>query len=150
MIFKLSFLTFYGQFYICDKGSPSATDDDSFWTDDAVQARLAIGEGILGVSIANNSEFNGEFELRTEEVNEIEFSNFDHVVEAGLEVTSGTLQVLGCPHSNMELETAVIPGPYRIRICSSNLNSDKNEDHYRIVIWPSNNLRLKVLKQFAL
>ncbi len=53
MTYKLSIFTHYGQFYIADKDASGDTGNQDFWNSEAFNDRLAIDEGILGVSIEN-------------------------------------------------------------------------------------------------
>ncbi|ATL45736.1 hypothetical protein COR50_00375 [Chitinophaga caeni] len=148
---KLNFGTSYHQFYIRDKNSSQDTGDSNFWTDDATRSRLAVGEGILGVGLECYGPFKGELVLLDKKRDDVEYSQYDHIVEGGLNIKSGILQVLDCPNSNVELEVKVSPGSYRVRIYSLNLDSvegDTGDDYYIIEIWPGINTERKVLKQY--
>lgn len=93
----------------------------------------------------------GELILLDSKNGNIEYSQYDHIVESGLNLKSGILQVLDCPNSNVELEIKVNPGKYRVRIYSLNLNSvvgDSGDDYYKIEIWPDVNMERIVLKQY--
>jgi hypothetical protein len=81
----------------------------------------------------------------------VDYSQYDHIVEGGLNINSGILQVLDCPNSHVELEVKVTPGSYRVRIYSSNLASvegDAGDDYYLIEIWPDIYQVRTVLKQY--
>ena len=148
---KLDFYTEYHQFYISDKESPKETNKDSFWTDEAIQSRLAIGEGILGVSVECYGPVKGELILLESKKDQIDYKQYDHIVEGGLSVQSGVLQVLDCASSHVELEVKVMPGKYRVRIYSLNLASvvgDSGNDYYKIEIWPDTNISRTLLKQY--
>ncbi len=148
---KLNFGTSYHQFYIRDKNSSQDTGDSNFWTEDATRSRLAVGEGILGVGLECYGPFKGELVLLDKKRDDVEYSQYDHIVEGGLNIKSGILQVLDCPNSNVELEVKVNPGSYRVRIYSLNLDSvegDAGDDYYIIEIWPGINTERKVLKQY--
>lgn len=151
MTYKLSFDTAYHQIFIRDKASPQDTGDVDFWTDAATHDRLAIGESILGVGLECYGPFKGELVLLDRKNEAIELDQYDHIVEGGLHITSGVLQVLDCPNSNVELEVAVNRGTFRVRIYSMNLASvedDEGDDFYRIEMWPDTNMERSVLKQF--
>ena len=150
---KLNFNTSYNQFYLCDQSSSLNTDSDNFWTTDAFNTRLAIEDRVLGIGIECYGYVNGELEILDNECQLINIEQYDHIVEGGLEVKSGLLQVLDCPNAEVELEVAIKPGNYRVRVYSSNLkNTDIDEtegtDTYKIEIWPSNDMERKVLKQY--
>jgi hypothetical protein len=148
---KLSFDTQYRQFYISDKTSPKNTSDKNFWSQEAQEDRLAISKGILGIGIGSYGLVRGELEILDVATNKIDSSLFDHIVEGGLSVESGVIQVLDCPNLHVELEVKVRPAKYRARIYFSNLNTihgDEGEDYYRIEIWPDKNVNRKVIKRF--
>jgi hypothetical protein len=151
MIYKLNFYTQYHQFYISDKESSKNTEENNFWTDNASNSRLAIGNDILGVGLECYGPFKGELAVLGSRRDYIEYSQYDHIVEGGLDVKSGVLQILDCPNLNVELEIKVISGKYRTRIYSLNLASvvgDSGGDYYKIEIWPDLNMERSVLKSY--
>lgn len=153
MNYKLDFKTQYNQFFICDKSSPGNTDSGSFWTDGTHNERLAIEEGIIGIGTQCYGHVNGELIVLKAENKQTDYNKYDHIVEGGLEIKSGVLQVLDCPNSEVELELKVNLGKYRVRVYSSNLASanideDEGNDYYKIEIWPDSNIERKVLKQY--
>jgi len=152
MIHKLNFYTSYHQFYISDKASHQDTGDTNFWTENATHSRLAVGDGMLGVGLECYGQFKGELVLLDRMNEDIMYDQYDHIVEAGINIKSGTLQVLDCPNSNVELEVMINPGKYKARIYSLNLASvigDSGDDYYRIEIWPESNMERTVLKQYS-
>ena len=152
MKFPLDFYTSYSQFYIYDKDSEGGTGSVIFWTDDAFNDRLAIEEGVLGVETECYGPVKGELEILSTIQSNINTDIYDHIVEAGIEIKSGIIQILDCPTSTIQLEVEVDPGFYRARIYSSNLASvdgDEGDDFYRIEIWPDENMERKVLKRYS-
>ncbi len=151
MSFPFAFYTSHCQFYVYDKGSPAETGSDEFWTESALDDRLALEKGILGVGTECYGPVKGELLLLEVANDEVNFEEYDHIVEAGLEVKSGIIQILDCPTSGVELELEVTPGIYMVRIYSSNLASvvgDEGDDFYKIEIWPGTTLSRRVLKRF--
>ena len=152
MKYELNFDTSYHQFYIRDKESPQDTGDIDFWTEDATHSRLAIGDGILGVGLECYGSFKGDLVLLDSKRDNLEYNQYDHIVEGGVNIKSGILQILDCPNSNVELEVKVNPGKYRARIYSLNLASvidDFGDDYYRIEMWPDRDIERTVLKQYS-
>lgn len=152
MYFSLDFYTSHHQFYLCDKASSGNTGSDGFWTEDAYNDRLAIEDGILGVGTECYGPIKGEVIILTEKKELIDFDLYDHIVEGGIEIKSGTIQILDCPSSEIQLELSVKPGFYRTRIYSINLASvdgDEGEDFYKIEIWPDLEMDRKVLKRYC-
>jgi hypothetical protein len=152
MKYNLKFTTDYGQFYVNDKNATGNTGSENFWADQAFADKLAVEDGVLGVSIANDEgKVECEFEILNSKSVINDFSDFDHVVEASLKIHSGILQVLDCPHSEVEMETKIDNGEYRIRVYSINLNSAYNEnpnDSYKIEMWKEKYSERSVLKRF--
>lgn len=99
MVHHLNFYTSHNQFYIFDKGSEGDTASDNFWTAEAFDDRLAIEDGVLGVSTECYGPIKGELELVDTKNTSLDLSDFDHVVEGGLVVKSGIIQILYCPTS---------------------------------------------------
>jgi len=146
---KLNFYTQYHQIYIADSELKD-TDAMDFGTNEEYISRLAIGQGLLAVYLECYGDFSGEVKILEREEAAIDFDKFDHIVEGGLNVPSGLVQILDCPNSHVEWEMKVPPGKYRARIYSSNLASvigDSGDDYYKIELWPDTNLERKVLKQ---
>lgn len=152
MKIELKFRTYYGQFYISDKNSPGDTDSEYFWTDQAFEDKLAVEEGILGVSIGNEEgTVNCDFQILASKSSITEFNDFDHVVEASIKISSSVIQLLNCPDSHIEFETEIENGDYRVRAYSINLASASTEnpnDSYKIEIWKENYSERRVLKRF--
>ena len=153
---SFEFQTSYNQFYIEDALHKTEIDDD-FWSESTFNSRLAHGNGILGVGTYGYGNIKGEIEVLHIPSFMIDFADYDHVVEGGIVLQSGELQILDCPFSNVELTLNVNPGKYRVRIYGSNFASveepdlwnDTDNDYYKIEIWPSNDMQIKVLKQWT-
>ncbi|WP_283421061.1 hypothetical protein [Chryseobacterium profundimaris] len=149
------FYTEYNQFYISsDKGkflsSEILTDETSY------TSRLSLENNALVVFTQSYGNIEGEIEVLPKPNIIGDYSNYDHVVEGGINVQSGELQILNCPDNNLELSLKIDPGTYRVRIYSSNLDSvketdltnDTDDDYYRIELWKSDDMERKVLKQY--
>lgn len=151
MSFELDFYTSHCQFYIYDKNAPGDTASSNFWSDEAYTDRLAIEDGILGVGTECYGPVKGDLDILLSAPSNLNFDDYDHVVEAGLDVKSGIIQILNCPSSEVIIEYKVSPGIYRARVYSSNLASvdgDEGDDFYKIEIWPGNSMERKVLKRY--
>ena len=139
MEFDLNFRTDYHQFYLTDKNAKGDTSSDLFWTDQAFKDKIAIETGFLGLSIGNEE---GIVKCKLIILNSKNLSHdwasFDHVVEASLKIESGILQILDCPNSEIQLETKIERGDYRVRFSSMNLSTAYDEnpsDSYFIEMW---------------
>jgi hypothetical protein len=152
MKYQLEFYTQYSQFYICDKDSENDTGAKSFWTNEAFNDRLAVGTGVLGIGTECYGPIKGELILLDSSESITDNNEYDHIVEGGLEINSGIIQVLDCPNSIVQLELPVTPGTYRVRVYSSDLASvegDEGDDFYKIEIWRGLNTERKVLKRYS-
>ena len=124
MEIKFSMFTQHGQFYIADGGFKGDTGHPDFWSNDAFNDRLAIADGILGVSIENDDAIaNGAIVIHDSRIEDLNFAKFDHIVESSLLLTTGTLQILDCPNFQAEITIELAPAWYRVRISSFNLNA---------------------------
>jgi len=153
MEYSLNFQTQYNQFYLYDKGSPGETGSEDFWTAEAFSDRLAMKSGILGIGTQSYGHIKAELLILNKATQTTNYRQYDHVVEGGLEIKSGVLQVLDCPNSKVELAVNLRPGTYRVRVYSSgivNTDMDESEGHdlYKIEIWPDRNIERKVLKRY--
>ena len=113
---------------------------------------MAVGNGILGVGVESYEAFKGTFFLLESKNDQIAYEQFDHIVEGSLKVQSRVLQLLDCPNLNIELKIAIHPGKHRARIYSSYLVSvveDDGDDYYKIELWPDDDLKRSVLKQYG-
>lgn len=152
MTHHLEFYSSHHQFYITDKSSDFATDSSNFWTQSAFDDRLAMEAGVLGIGTESYGSVRAELSILDAESITSDFDAYDQVVEAGIDVNSGVPQVLNCPDSSVELELAIKPARYRVRIYSANFASvidDDGEDHYKVELWPSDKMERNVLKRYA-
>lgn len=148
---KITFFTAHHQFYIADKGSDDDTGGD-FWSDSAQDNRLAVGSRLLGISTESYGRIQATITVRKNRPEVQDLAKFDHVVEAGLTIESGVIQIADCPNFAIRMEIGVPPGRYRARVSSANLEGveeDDGEDYYIIDIWPDNDSGVKVLKRFG-
>ena len=138
------------QFYIEDAQAPGDTGDPSFWTREASEDALATIQGTLGIGTGSYATVQVTTEIHDTEP-PVQLDDWDHVTEAGLEITSGVLQVIGCLEDAGE-EFTVAPGSYRVRCCHANLAGSaefgEGEDWYLVQVWPSEDGSRQVLKRW--
>lgn len=153
---KFNFYTEYHQFYIEDSKYKSQTDPLSFWDEEAFLSGLAIDNGILGISTKSYGNIKGEIEILDKPNDIIKSDLYDHIVEGGINIESGELQILSCTSRDIGINLKVPVGKYRIRIYGSNfasvkepdLANDTDNDYYRIELWKSDDMERKVLKKY--
>lgn len=153
---KFQFYTEYNQFYIQDKGIIQDIDSPNFWNKEAYEQRMALMNGIIGVGTQSYGNIKGEIEILEKPNINFDYSKYDHIVEGGINIQSGELQLVDCPNSNLELSIKLEPGTYKVRVYSSNLASvqekdlpnDTDNDYYYIELWKSDDINRNILKQY--
>jgi hypothetical protein len=151
---QFKFYTQYAQFYLSSAGknfdiTNQNTDPKTFKED--FNTRLIANENALIIFTQSYGKVKGEIALVEKPVQDADFSKYDHVVECGIKVGSGELQILSWPGVDNEMSIQLKAGNYRVRVYSSNFKSvidDDGDDYYRIEVWPSDNMERKVLKQY--
>jgi len=151
MRYPFSFSTQYNQFYLLfDK-----TTDNGRHTNQGYEDKLDISAGEVAVYTQSYGQIKGELVLLEHPNDEIDFGKYDHIVEGGMDVKSGTIDIIDCPFSHVALSIQLTPQRYRIRVYSSGFASvlvsddyEEYQDYYKIEIWPDENWERKVLKRY--
>lgn len=147
---ELSLFADYFQFYIQDDAAVG--DLSSSWTEETVVRLLAIAPGTIGIGTVRNMHVPVTIEIHDREP-EDDFSDWDHVVDATLDVSSGRIAVAGCTDYFPDAKRIEIPsGSYRVRAsygALDTLSKDglSGDDHYRVQLWPGSPTAVQVLKQ---
>jgi hypothetical protein len=148
--FELSLFADYFQFYIQDE---TATGDLSdAWNEEAVGRLLAIAPGTICVGTVRNMDVPVVVEIHDKEPDD-DCPEWDHVVEASLEVTSGRTVIAGCTDYFPDaMRIPVPPAIYRVRVSYGGLDtlSDdglEGDDRYRLQLWPAASIAVCVIKQ---
>jgi hypothetical protein len=154
---ELRLLADYHQLHVFDEGS--TTDLGLYWTDRAWVDALAAGDDAAAVGCVVNVFVRVDVEILNAPAVD-DAADFDHVVEASIQVPSGRLVVMGCTDYQPDAARfAVAPGSVRLRVSRSNLDvaaqldidSDKSPatmERVRIQIWPAPSAPLAVLKRW--
>ena len=155
MKYKLDFYTSYNQFYLTSDSGAALTFDLTTWTDSAYDDRLVSLKNLLVVRTETYGHIKGELNLVEYSGEKVNYDAYDHVVEAGIAIKSGNLQILDCPNSLVQFEVKLNPGAYRARIFFLDMagfdsDEDETKDRYIIEIWPDIDMERKVLKRFNL
>jgi hypothetical protein len=140
------------QFYIQDIEPLGSSDGPDFWTQQACTDHLAIAHGHLGIGTGSYDFVRVRVEGHQAEP-PLELSEWDHVIEAGLDIRTRYLLVMGCLSSS-GLFFQVRPGHYRVRCCQANLAASTDSigdagDWYLVQFWPSEPSGARVLKRWA-
>lgn len=148
--FDLELFADYFQFYLQDETADANLGDA--WDEAATQRMFAMTTGMVGIGTARNMNVAVTLEFLDAEP-PCNLTDFDHVVEGSLAVTTGPLVVAGCTDYFPDAERFPLePGTYRVRLSSSGLDSlsadglDGN-DHYLVQLWRGPLVEPTVLKQ---
>jgi hypothetical protein len=148
--FELSLFADYYQFYIQDEAVSADLSDA--WNEEAVDRLLAIVPGAIGIGTVRNMDVPVTVEIHDHEPDD-DFSEWDHVVEASLEVTSGRTAIAGCTDYFPDaMRIPISRGTHRIRVSYGGLDtlSDdglEGDDRYRLQLWLAPPITAHVLKQ---
>lgn len=150
--FELALFADYFQFYVQDE--PVSGDLSEAWTEEATDRLLAVAPGTVGIGTVRNMDVPVEVQVRDSEPDD-DFAEWDHVVEASVDIASGRMVVAGCTDyfpDAMRIE--VSPATYRVRVCYGALgtvsaNGLEGDDRYRLQLWPAPSSGVRILKQRA-
>jgi len=140
----------YYQFYLQDEDADGDLSDS--WSENAVKNLLAVAPGTIGVGTVRNVDVPVVVEVHDSEP-EDDLSEWDQVMECGIEVPSGRVVVAGCTDYFPEAERILVPpGSYRARVYYGSLDSDgrdalEGDDHYKVVLWSGEVSEVKVIKK---
>ena len=140
----------YHQFYLQDEQADG--DLSGSWTHEALDLLLALAPSTIGVGTVRDMTV-PVMVLVTREAPDADLAEWEQVNECSLYVASGRIVIAGCTDYFPEAaRISVAPGWYRARIYYGNLdqlsdNGLEGEDHYKVVLWPSEEEEIKVLKQ---
>lgn len=150
MKYEFSIFADYFQFYLEDDNSE--TDTSMIWTEQAINDLVAVAPGFVAIGTVRNMDVPVEVEIIASEPTE-DLEQWDHVTECSVSVSSGRLVVIGCTDYREEaVRIELTPDTYRVRIYygdldTLSLNGLDGDDHYRIVMWPGENLPPRVVKR---
>ncbi|MBR1230960.1 hypothetical protein [Bradyrhizobium sp. AUGA SZCCT0182] len=148
--FELVLFADYFQFYIQDEAAKG--DLSQAWNEEATDRLLALAPGTVGIGTVRNMDVPVTVDF-LEHAPEDEFSEWDHVVEAGLDVTSGRIVIAGCTDYFPDAKRVEVPpGVYRVRVsygALDTLSEDglSGDDRYRLQLWPAASTAVHILKQ---
>jgi hypothetical protein len=141
----------YHQFYLQDEQADGDLSDA--WTQEAVDNLLALAPGTIGVGTARNMTVPVTVEILASQPENEDFSEWDMVNECSIDVPTGQIVIAGCTEYFPDAaRIKAAPGTYRAKIYYGKLEtlSDdglEGEDNYRVVLWPGESIKPKVLKR---
>ena len=148
--FELVLFADYFQFYIQDEAAKG--DLSQAWNEETTDRLLALAPGTVGIGTVRNMDVPVTVDI-LEHAPEDDFSEWDHVVEAGLDVASGRIVIAGCTDYFPDAKRVEVPpGTYRVRVsygALDTLSEDglSGDDRYRLQLWPAASTAVRILKQ---
>jgi hypothetical protein len=141
----------YYQFYLQDEQITDGLADA--WTDQACADLFAIALGTIGIStVSNTNDVPVTIEIHTSEP-ETDLAEWDHAVEASIEIPSGKIVVAGCTEYFPDAaRISVTPGVYQVRVFYAGLDSmiadgSNGTDQYQVALWPGESVDPQVIKR---
>jgi hypothetical protein len=113
---------------------------------------LAIAPGTIGVGTVRNMDVPVLSEIHDQEPKD-DFCEWDHVVEASLDVRSGRIAIAGCTDYFPDAaRIEVPPGEHRARVSYGALDTLSEDglsggDRYRVQLWLGPPIAPRVVKQ---
>ena len=148
----LTLLADYYQFYLRDEEAPENLPSD--WGDQLVTQMIAVAAGIIGVGTARNTTVPVTIDVVTSRPDN-DFTAWNHVTEASLEVPSGRIVIAGTSDYLPDAKRLSVPaGTYRVRVHAAGLdciseNGLTGEDQYHLVLWSETERAPAILKRWT-
>lgn len=143
----------YFQLYLMDE---NAEDDTSeIWTDQALDAKLAVSENTLAIGTFRNVDVNFSVEIVAHEPT-INLEDWDHASLGHVNFPSGKCAVFGCTDYLPDAKRIELPkGQYAALSLAKGLDSIETEwedadDFYKVILWPSTIKEFRALKQYEI
>lgn len=134
------------QFYVVDAEGKGRTD--LVWDGGGLGRHLGVADGVIAVGTVGYCNVPVTVEVWDEHP-PLDLDEWDHVVEASLEVGSGRVALGGVEGPAELAPLDVVPGTYRLRSSAAGLD-DADEfdggDRYRIQLWPLEAAEPEVVK----
>ncbi len=142
----------YYQIYLQDEQMEEDIHDD--WGEQLTTQMVVIAPGIIGIGTVRNTTVPVRIDLLKARPDN-NFTFWDHVAEASLEIPSGQLVLAGSVDYLPDAKRfSVTPGTYRVRTYYGGLstiseNGLEGEDRYSIVLWPEEYAEPEILKRWS-
>jgi hypothetical protein len=137
------------QFYVVDADAEYRAD--FLWDGGGLERHLGVADGIVGVGTIGYTILPVSIELWDDEP-PLDLEDWDHVVEASLEVPSGNLGLEGVEGPSELEPIGVEPATYRVRSAAAGLDgADEMDggDRYRVQLWAAAAAQPEVVKWWA-
>ena len=157
MTTELTLFADYHQIHLFDEGS--STDLGEAWSGRAVDDQVALGGDAMAVGTVSDMDVLVTVQV-LDQPPAIDVADFDHVLEASLQVSSGRLVVMGCTDFEPDAARFDVPaGQVRVRVAKSNMAAADEADidsddpasmeRLELQVWPAATAPAVVLKRWA-
>lgn len=148
------------QFLVLDKRAECHYPET--WNDEMLEHLFAMGEQVLGIGTVRDLDVPVEVIIHEqaleelEVISEVEFSRWDHVVQAVIDIPSGVLMLHGPTQDLADAEYIELPaGRYGIRVFWQALDDVdavgfEGNDSYHLELWPDTEFMPMVLKSWRM
>ena len=140
----------YHQFYVWDAGIATWAPED--YTDEDIRRRVKVGPHVVVVQPVRQTTVPVSLSVHERDPG-YDVGAWDHVVECGLALPTGRLQVHECTGGAV-LDVSVSPSSYAVRVLFEGLDSlsedrSSGNDRYVLDLWPATSSpTLRVVKQW--
>lgn len=139
----------YFQFYLWDSGVNPEAPTDYRYPD--LENRVKVETNVVAVCTVRNMTVPVELQIHDRDP-WFDPDEWDHVVEAALDLPTGGLQVHECTGYPV-LDLSIDPGIYRVRLLFAGLDSLSEDglegnDRYTVVLWTGSEQGVCVRKQW--
>jgi len=145
----------YRQFYLLDADGAGDTSSPDFWTQEAMDLRLAVQPGVIGIATDTYGDVPVTIETLDAEP-ALSLEAWDHVVEASLRLSKGHMALAPCPGDDRPQPTIALGHEWlRVRVHSAGLNIEPPSevdycgDSYLIQAWPASARERVLLKCYG-
>ena len=148
---SLTLFADYYQFYLQDDNVDVGDLSDA-WTPDAVERKLAVVPGSIGVGTARNMDVPVTVEIHDTKP-EIQFDEWDQINHCSINIQTGNIVIAGCMDYFPDAKRiSVTPGIYEAIVCYRGLDSISKDgldgnDSYSICFYPGNEIEIEILKK---
>ncbi|MFH1987676.1 MAG: hypothetical protein ABIK25_08625 [Pseudomonadota bacterium] len=131
----------------------SEDDFSNIWTEEALAHMLAVAPTAVCPGTLRNVDVQVEIEI-LDSPPTIDFTQWDNVVEASINIPSGKLVVMGCTgYLPDAARIEVQPGSYQLLSLAGGIESIQTEwepanDIYRVYLWPGQERKPHLIKRW--
>ncbi len=151
---QLEIFADYFQIWLEDKETLRGRKFEPKFIDQHLSDRVWVCPQMIVMFTARNATVPVVLEIGNTTPDDQDLTNWDHVVEASIEVVSSALTIAGLNDTIELIHHGYLNTTYRVRMYHANLDKLSEDgldgdDHYQIVIWPDAYKDVVVLKRWV-